>query len=110
MAFVQHSITAPNGDMEGTPVSIMEASSSGLPIISTKHGGIKELVVHNKTGFLVDEKDEEGMAAYMLKICDDLELAKSMGAEGRKYIEQNYEQSVQIGKLYELASQSTTSK
>ncbi|MGK4567614.1 glycosyltransferase [Flavobacterium sp. 3HN19-14] len=41
LAFVQHSITAPNGDMEGTPVGILEASASGLPIVSTLHGGIK---------------------------------------------------------------------
>lgn len=105
MAFVQHSITAPNGDMEGSPVSIMEASSSGLPIISTKHGGIKELVIHNKTGFLVAEKDEDEMAKYMLKFCEDTELAKSMGIEGRKHIQHNYEQSNQIRKLYELALQ-----
>lgn len=110
MAFVQHSITAPNGDMEGSPVSIMEASSSGLPIVSTKHGGIKELVVHNKTGFLVDEKDVDGMAKYMLELCNNLELAKSLGAEGRKHMEQNYEQSNQIGKIYELATQLTASK
>ena len=103
LAFVQHSITAPNGDTEGSPVSIMEASSSGLPIVSTRHAGIKELVVHGKTGFLVNEKDTSKMAEYMLLLCDDFRLAKSMGIEGRKHIEHNYEQKKQIGKLYKLA-------
>lgn len=110
LAFVQHSITAPNGDMEGSPVSIMEASSSGLPIVSTRHAGIKELVVHNKTGFLVDEKDVNKMAEYMLRLCDDFELAKTLGIEGRKHIEQNYEQKKQIGKLYILAKNIVSSK
>ena len=50
-AFVQHSVVAPNGDMEGTPVSILEASASELPVISTFHGGIKDAVIHCETGF-----------------------------------------------------------
>ncbi|MEY8780738.1 glycosyltransferase family 4 protein [Allomuricauda sp. XS_ASV26] len=110
LAFVQHSITAPNGDMEGSPVSIMEAASSGLPIVSTKHAGIKELVVHDKTGFLVDEKDVNKMAEYMIELCDNFQLAKSMGMAGRNHMEQHYEQKRQIGKLYDLAKDIVSSK
>lgn len=102
-AFVQHSVTAENGDMEGTPVSIMEASASGLPIISTFHGGIKDAVIHNKTGFLVEETHVNDMANYMIKLCENPEIAKEFGLNGRKHIEQNYHQKKQIEKLYELA-------
>src|SRR5690606_30735820 len=49
LAFVQHSVTASNGDMEGTPVSVLEAAASALPVISTMHGGIKEAVIHGET-------------------------------------------------------------
>ena len=44
-AFVQHSVTAADGDSEGTPVSILEAGAAGLPVVSTRHAGIPEGVV-----------------------------------------------------------------
>lgn len=103
IAFVQHSITAPNGDMEGTPVSIMEASASQLPVISTEHGGIKDAVVHNKTGFLVAEEDVDGMASYMLRLYENREEAKTMGIAARQHIEHFYLQSKQIEKIKVLA-------
>ena len=55
--FVQHSVTASNGDKEGTPVAILEASLAGMPIISTSHAGIKDAVEHNITGVLSEEYD-----------------------------------------------------
>src|SRR3546814_21143924 len=59
-AFVQHSVTAAAGDSEGTPNSILEASAAGLPVVSTRHAGIKEAVRHEETGFLVEEHDVDG--------------------------------------------------
>lgn len=103
LAFVQHSITASNGDMEGTPLGILEASASGLPVISTLHGGIKEAVVHEKTGFLVEEKDENAMANYMIKLLGNPILAREMGINGRERIVENNSQEKQIRKIYDLA-------
>jgi glycosyltransferase involved in cell wall biosynthesis len=103
LAFVQHSVTAPNGDMEGTPVSIMEAGASGLPVISTNHGGIKDAVVHGKTGFLVEEGDVFGMAICMTKILENPDLGEAMGRAGRSHVEIHYDQVKQIEKLYTLA-------
>jgi len=58
--YVQHSVVCPDtGDMEGLPVSILEAMASGLPIVSTRHAGIPESVVENENGFLVDEFDAQ---------------------------------------------------
>ncbi|MFD0991209.1 glycosyltransferase [Mariniflexile jejuense] len=105
LAFVQHSVTAPNGDMEGTPVSVMEASSCGLPIISTLHGGIKDAVIHNKSGFLVEETHFNDMANYMIKLCENPEMAKEFGLNGRKHIEENYNQKKQLTKLFNLANE-----
>jgi glycosyltransferase involved in cell wall biosynthesis len=104
MAFVQHSVTAPNGDMEGTPVSILEASASGLPVVSTLHGGIKDAILHGKTGFLVEEGDVQGMANYMIQVLENPERSAAMGKEGRLHIEENYSQEKQIDKLHALAS------
>ena len=103
LAFVQHSVTASNGDMEGTPLGILEASASALPIVSTLHGGIKEAVIHNETGYLVEEKDEEGMAKYMIKLLENPVRAKEMGINGRNHIVKNHHQETQVRKIYELA-------
>jgi glycosyltransferase involved in cell wall biosynthesis len=102
LGFVQHSITAPNGDSEGTPVGVMEASASGLPVVSTRHGGIREAVIHEKTGFLVEEGDWNGMAQHMAELWENPDLAREMGLNGRKHMQNNYEQAHQHLKLLEL--------
>ncbi|MBK8702972.1 MAG: glycosyltransferase [Saprospiraceae bacterium] len=61
-AFLHHSITAANGDTEGMPNAIMEAMAMELPVISTYHSGIPELVEDGVNGFLVQEKDVEPYA------------------------------------------------
>ncbi|MBS1525888.1 MAG: glycosyltransferase [Bacteroidetes bacterium] len=89
-SFVQHSVTAANGDKEGTPVTILEAGASGLAIVSTLHAGIKEAVINGETGFLVPEHDIEGMAHYMIEIAGDADLASRMGIKESEYIYKNY--------------------
>lgn len=100
--FVQHSKVAVNGDSEGTPNTILEASASGLPIVSTRHAGIKDAVVHGETGFLVEEGDWESMAEYMIKLIEDPDLAGRMGRAARKHIEDNYEMSKRVQTLREI--------
>lgn len=67
-AFVHHSITAANGDTEGLPTSIMEAMAMELPVLSTYHSGIPELVTHNENGFLAKEKDLDTYADQMFEV------------------------------------------
>lgn len=90
IGFIQHNITALNGDQEGTPVGIMEASLAGLPVISTYHAGIKDIVINEKTGLLVKEHDVKGMADNIIRIVKDIPFAKSLGQEGRKFISENF--------------------
>jgi len=89
--FVQHSVRAANGDSEGTPVSVLEAASMGLPVVSTLHGGIKDAVIHGESGFLVEEGDVEGMANYMYLLATDRRLAHAMGLRGRQHMQSHYE-------------------
>jgi colanic acid/amylovoran biosynthesis glycosyltransferase len=107
-AFVQHSVTATNGDMEGTPVSILEAAASGLPVISTLHGGIKDAVIHERTGLLVNEQDINRMTTYMLRCLENPEAAAAMGEEARTHIVNQYDQDRQIEMLYTLARKAIT--
>ncbi len=102
LAFVQHSITAPDGDSEGMPVVILEAGAVGLPVISTFHAGIPDIVQDGVTGFLVKEKDVKGMAERMLLLVNDFDLAKKMGGTARKRISENFTMEMHIAKLNEL--------
>lgn len=90
MALIQHSVTAVDGDMEGTPVIILEAAGAGLPIISTKHAGIQDVVIHGSTGFLVDEVAVKEMADFMIKILQEPDLARKMGDAGKQFIANNF--------------------
>lgn len=90
LAFVQHSITALNGDQEGTPVAILEASAAGLSVISTKHAGITDVIIEGETGFLVEEHDVDAMAEKMILLLENKTLAKELGASAKERIKTNF--------------------
>ena len=69
-AFLHHSVIAKNNDMEGIPNAIMEAMAMELPVISTYHSGIPELVEDGVNGFLVKEHDVKTYAQRMHDILD----------------------------------------
>lgn len=83
LAFVQHSIEAQDGDMEGTPVAILEASGAGLPIISTNHAGISDVIIDNETGLLCNEKDIQQMSKNMIWVLENKKQAIQMGNKGK---------------------------
>ena len=88
--FIQHSLTAANGDMEGTPVSILEASAAGIPVIATLHAGIPDVIIDGETGLLVDEHDVDGMATQIIKLIENPNLARRLGKNGKNNIEMNF--------------------
>jgi len=89
--FMLPSITASNGDQEGIPVVLMEAQATGLPVISTFHTGIPEVVVDGKAGFLVPEKNVNALIEKLEYLIENPELWPKMGRYGRKFIEENYD-------------------
>jgi glycosyltransferase involved in cell wall biosynthesis len=82
--FLQHSLTGPDGDQEGSPVAVMEAQLSGLPVVATRHAGIPEVVLHGETGLLVAEGDVAAMAEAIGQLADSPTLADRLGAAGRQ--------------------------
>ncbi len=100
--FVQHSVRAKSGDMEGTPNTILEASATGLPIVSTFHAGISEAVIHQKTGFLVQEHDYLKMAEYMSDLINNPEKAGQYGRNSREYMLEKYSIQYRYSKLRDL--------
>jgi glycosyltransferase involved in cell wall biosynthesis len=97
--FVQHSLVPQSRDSEGTPVGVIEAGASGLPVVSTAHAGIVDAVVHGRTGFLVEEGDIDGMAEHMFELMVHPELALEMGKHAREHITRNYDMENSIKNL-----------
>lgn len=77
--FLQHSVTASDGDTEGMPVAILEAMSIGLGIVSTRHSGIPEAITDGKEGLLVEEHDIDGMANAISRLLENQPEARSFG-------------------------------
>jgi len=100
--YVQHSIVSNDNDTEGTPVSILEASAAGLPVISTRHAGIPDVILHEKTGFLVDEGDIQKMSEYMILLLQNRDMAKKMGNSGKENIRKNHSLDKHISLLNEV--------
>ena len=89
--FMLPSVTAANGDQEGTPVSLMEAQSAGLPVLSTLHSGIPEVVRQNETGFLLPERDVAGLAEKLIFLIENPDVCASMGRRGRQHVEAEFD-------------------
>jgi len=100
--FVQHSLVPASGDTEGTPVAILEAGAAGLPVVSTRHAGISEAVIHGKTGFLVNQGDIDAMAEYLYQLLANPELASDMGKNAREHISANFSMRQSIEKLRKI--------
>lgn len=75
---------------EGLPVSILEAMSHGLPVVSTRVGGIPEQVREEREGLLVDAGDVDALAAALVRLAGDPALRRAMGQRGRARIEAIY--------------------
>lgn len=87
---VQHSVTADDGETEGLPVAICEAMSYQLPVISTRHAGIPEVVTHGLTGLLTTERDVEEMARAMQSLVENRAMRLELGNRGRLAIVKNF--------------------
>jgi colanic acid/amylovoran biosynthesis glycosyltransferase len=103
--FVQHSVCPSYGDAEGTPVVILEAQAAALPVVSTRHAGITEAVLHGDTGFLVEERDVDGMTAHLLTLVRSPELCRTMGDNARRHIRNRYSMKRHIGVIQESVNE-----
>lgn len=101
-AFVQHSVITRDNDHEGTPLSILEAMASGLPVIATRHAGIPDVVKHEVNGLLCAEGDVHAMAEHLNAIGNDAQLAVRMGKNGRERAEKHHQLKPSLVALEEI--------
>lgn len=98
--FLSPSVTAKDGDTEGgVPVSIIEMLASGMPIVSTKHCDIPEVVHHGATGLLAEERDVNGIVTQLTWLINNPDKWQVMLEAGRKHVEAEYNAGVQGMKL-----------
>ena len=88
--FLAPSVTAESGDQEGIPVAIMEAMARGLPVVSTDHSGIPELVDDDTSGVLVPERDVEALADAIQSLVEMPSCLPEMGRAGRRIVEEEF--------------------
>jgi len=101
-AFVQHSLVPPSGDSEGTPNTVIEAGGSGLPVISTKHAGIPDVVIHGETGLLCEEGNYIEMSQHMIRIASSPELATYLGRKASERIQTHFTMDRYIQQLWTI--------
>lgn len=106
--FIQHSVRAPDGDCEGTPVGVLEALGMGLPVVATRHGGILDIVEEGETGLLVDEYDAEAMFQAMLYITRSPEKSRLMGEKARESVLNNWTTDKSVGRLWDIIQRVST--
>ena len=100
--FLLPSKTAADGDMEGIPVALMEAMAVGLPVVSTVHSGIPELIENNVSGWLVPEDDAEALAETLLQLSQgDIDVAPVVAAARHK-VETEFNQHIAYGELAQI--------
>lgn len=94
--FVQHSVTAPNGDTESQGISLVEAMASSLPTVVTDHNGFAETVIEGETGFLVAEGDIAAMSDCIVQLAEDETLRLQMAEAAQYRARSLYDESVTL--------------
>ena len=100
--YVHPSVTAPDGDMEGTPVSVLEAMAAGLPVVSTRHGGILDVLGGTGGGVLVDEYDVGATADAMLMYGREGAKATAAGLAGRSEVQRRWSMNQSVSRLSQV--------
>jgi glycosyltransferase involved in cell wall biosynthesis len=91
-------------DYEGLPLTVLEAMSSGCPVVATNVGGVAEAVEHGKTGLIIPRGDTDRLIGALDLILRDASLRSQMGEAGRKKVVEEFSIGSMIGKteaLYE---------
>ncbi|MCS7035762.1 MAG: glycosyltransferase family 4 protein [Saprospiraceae bacterium] len=91
-AFIHPSQRAADGDHEASPVVLLEAQATGLPVLATRHADLPLLVAHEQTGLLVEEGDAEALAGAIQRF-HDMESAEyeAFAQRARAHVEQHYD-------------------
>jgi colanic acid/amylovoran biosynthesis glycosyltransferase len=98
--YVSPSVTAGDGDTEGgVPVTLIEMAATGMPVISTWHCDIPEVIEHNVTGMLAPERNVNELVRVLFSLVERPDRWSSITAASRRHLEHNYDARKQGDKL-----------
>ncbi len=100
--FLLPSVTASDGDMEGIPVALMEAMAIGIPVISTFHSGIPELIEDRVSGFLVNENDAASIAGVISEIIDNPGVLPDICRNAKQKIDNEFDQDKSYSRMLNI--------
>jgi colanic acid/amylovoran biosynthesis glycosyltransferase len=103
--FLAPSVTACTGNEDAPLNTLKEAMASGLPVISTRHGGIPELITDGVDGYLVPERDGDALAERLLHLVHHPESWPALGRAGRLRVETGYDLRCANDRLVEIYRQ-----
>lgn len=83
-------VWASDNDVDGLPQMLMEAMACGLPVVSTRLVGIPDLVMHEKTGLLIESKDNVALADAIERLGRDHALATRLAQAGRNHVVEKF--------------------
>ena len=87
---------------EGMPISLLEALSSGLPVVGTRISGVRDLVIHGYNGLLVPPKNSRALATAISYLLENEDLRNRMSKNARKYIVANFDYQRVLPQLEQL--------
>lgn len=100
--FVLPSIIASDGQMDGIPVSLMEAMAAGKPVVASALSGIPELVRHDISGLLVDAAHPQRIADAIRRLIEDPALRERLGAAAKSVVRERFDVRVTSQSLIRL--------
>lgn len=99
--FLHPSRTTATGDLEGIPSVILEAMAHGLPVISTPHGGIPEVITGERDGCLIPETRPELLADAVLRVVYDASFYNTLSRQARARVKADFSIDASVRKLQE---------
>jgi colanic acid/amylovoran biosynthesis glycosyltransferase len=103
--FIQASRTGSGNSKEGTPMAIVDAMATGMPVVSTRHSDIPEIVRENETGYLAEENSIDSLVECLRMVFSNPEKMEKFSLNGRSWIEKEFNARIQTQKLEECYEQ-----
>jgi len=97
--FVLPSITDWKKESEGLGLVLLEAMACRVPVVATRSGGMVDIVLHEKTGLLVPERDAEALASALRRLLENKDLQERLAGEGYRFVHENFTTQATAKKL-----------